>query len=104
MEKLTKDKFTVGGDASVMAGPVGRTAEAQTDALMKAEILAYSRSHGIFAGISLDGATLRPDNDDNAKIYGHPVSQEELLHGHVPPTADAKPLFEEINRWAPYKK
>lgn len=104
MEKLTKDKFTVGGDASVMAGPVGRTAEAQTDALMKAEILAYSRSHGIFAGISLDGATLRPDNDDNAKIYGHPVTQEELLHGRVPAPADARPLFDEINRWAPYKK
>jgi len=104
MEKLTRDKFTVGGDASVMAGPVGRTAEAQTDALMKAEILAYSRSHGVFAGISLDGATLRPDKDDNAKIYGHPVSQEELLHGRVPATADARPLFEEINKWAPYKK
>jgi lipid-binding SYLF domain-containing protein len=104
MEKLAKDKFTVGGDASVMAGPVGRSAQAQTDALMKAEILAYSRSHGIFAGIALDGATLRPDNDDNAKIYGHPVTQEELIHGRVHSTADAKPLFEELNRWAPFKK
>lgn len=104
MEKLSKDKFTVGGDASVMAGPVGRSAQAQTDALLKAEILAYSRSHGVFAGISLDGATLRPDNDDNAKIYGRPVTQEELIHGHEHATADAKPLFDELNRWAPYKK
>src|SRR5580698_5525951 len=83
MERLTKDKFTVGGDASVMAGPVGRSAQAETDAAMKAEILSYSRSHGIFGGISLEGATLRPDNDDNAKIYGGPVSQESILHGNV---------------------
>lgn len=104
MEKLSKDKFTVGGDASVMAGPVGRTAEAQTDAMMKAEILAYSRSHGLFAGVSLDGATLRPDNDDNTKIYGHPVSQEEILNGGARATVNAQPLFDELNHWAPFKK
>src|ERR1700719_3552239 len=65
MEKLMKDKFTLGADASVMAGPVGRSAEAATDAAMHADILAYSRSRGIFAGISLEGATLRPDNEEN---------------------------------------
>jgi SH3 domain-containing YSC84-like protein 1 len=103
MNRLTKDKFTVGGDASVMAGPVGRSADAKTDAYLKAEILAYSRSHGIFAGVSLEGATLRPDNDDNAKIYGSPVSQESILHGHVKATPEAKALFEELNKWAAYK-
>jgi SH3 domain-containing YSC84-like protein 1 len=104
MNKLMKDKFTVGGDASVMAGPVGRSAEAKTDALMKAEILAYSRSHGIFAGISLEGATLRADDDDNAKIYGKDVTQEAILHGHVRSTGAAQPLFAELNHWAPYKE
>src|ERR1051326_9302575 len=69
-QKLMSDKFTVGADASVMAGPVGRTGEAQTDAMAHAEILSYSRARGVFAGISLEGATLRPDSDDNAALYG----------------------------------
>ena len=63
MKHLTSDKFTLGGDASVAAGPLGRTASAETDAEMHAEILAYSRARGLFAGLSLEGATLRPDND-----------------------------------------
>jgi lipid-binding SYLF domain-containing protein len=104
MNRLMKDKFTIGGDASVMAGPLGRSADARTDALMKAEILAYSRSRGVFGGISLEGATLRPDNDDNAKIYGRPVTQDAILHGHIKPTADMTGLFDELNRWAPFKK
>src|SRR5450759_242853 len=65
-DKLMQDKFTFGGDASAMAGPVGRSAEAQTDAKMHAEILSYSRARGVFAGISLDGSTLRPDREDNS--------------------------------------
>jgi lipid-binding SYLF domain-containing protein len=104
MDKLLRDKFTVGGDATVMAGPVGRSADAATDAAMKAEILAYSRSHGLFAGVSLEGATLRPDNSDNAKIYGHPVKQEHILTGHEPMTPSSRPLVEELERWAPNKK
>jgi lipid-binding SYLF domain-containing protein len=104
MNRLMKDKFTVGGDASVMAGPVGRSAEARTDALMKAEILAWSRSRGVFAGISLEGATLRPDNDDNAKIYDRPVTQEEILRGRVRPRTEMTRLYSELNRWAPYRK
>jgi lipid-binding SYLF domain-containing protein len=104
MNRLMKDKFTVGGDASVVAGPVGRSAQAQTDAAMKAEILAYSRAHGIFAGISLEGATLRPDNDDNAKIYGSSVSQESILRGNVKATPAARELFKELDEWAPYKE
>jgi len=82
-EKLMKDKFTFGGDASAMAGPVGRSTTAETDAVMKAEILSWSRSRGVFAGVSLEGATLRPDNDDNTKVYGHPVTQREILDGHI---------------------
>jgi lipid-binding SYLF domain-containing protein len=104
MEKLMRDKFTIGGDASVMAGPVGRSAEARTDAMMSAEILAWSRSRGVFGGISLEGATLRPDNDDNAKIYHQPVTQRELINGKIPPPASASALFDELNRWAPYKR
>jgi lipid-binding SYLF domain-containing protein len=104
MNRLMKDKFTVGGDASVMAGPVGRSAQAETDAAMKAEILAYSRAHGVFAGISLEGATLRPDNDDNAKIYGAGVTQESILRGNVKATPAARELFSELDHWAPYKE
>src|ERR1035438_4108062 len=70
MEKLLSDQFTLGGDATIAAGPVGRDATAQTDAMMTAEILAWSRSRGLFAGISLQGATLRQDLDDNEKLYG----------------------------------
>jgi lipid-binding SYLF domain-containing protein len=102
-EKLMSDKFTVGGDASAMAGPVGRSTTAQTDAMMKAEILSWSRSRGVFAGVSLEGATLRPDNEDNAKVYGHAVSQREVLEGRVPAPHAATQLFEELNRWAPFK-
>ena len=103
MNKLDQDKFTVGGDASVMAGPVGRTANAETDAQLHAEILAYSRSRGVFAGVSLQGATLRPDKEDNENIYGEHVTQTELLHGRMMPTAEARVLFAELNKWAPYK-
>jgi lipid-binding SYLF domain-containing protein len=97
-EKLLRDRFTVGGDASAMAGPVGRSAAAATDARMHAEILSYSRSHGVFAGITLNGATLRPDNDDNREIYGHAVTQEDLLHGKIRPTSNAMDLLLELNR------
>jgi lipid-binding SYLF domain-containing protein len=104
VEDLLKDKFTLGGDASAMAGPVGRTAQAQTDALMRAEILAYSRSHGIFAGVSLEGATLRPDNDDNREIYGRDVTPREILSGHVRRPAVARPLYTELNGYARAKR
>jgi lipid-binding SYLF domain-containing protein len=97
--KLTRDKFTIGGDATVMAGPLGRSAEAETDATMAAEILAYSRSRGIFGGVSLEGATLRPDNDDDAKIYGHPVTVHEILHGRVTPPSAASALYSELSRF-----
>jgi lipid-binding SYLF domain-containing protein len=99
MNRLMEDKFTLGGDASVMAGPVGRSAQAQTDAMMHAEILAWSRARGVFAGISLDGATMRPDKDDNRALYGRDVTPQEILHGPVTPTAGADQLFAELNHY-----
>jgi lipid-binding SYLF domain-containing protein len=98
-DKLMKDKFTVGADASGMAGPVGRTAEAETDAMMRAEILSWSRSRGIFAGVTLDGSTLRPDNEDNEEIYGHHVTQREILTGAVQPPPAAQPLYAALNHY-----
>jgi lipid-binding SYLF domain-containing protein len=101
IDKLMKDKFTVGADVSAMAGPVGRSANAETDAMMHAEILAYSRARGVFAGASLEGATLRPDQDDNRALYGHAVTQAEILRGETKPPAAARPLYIELNRYAP---
>lgn len=99
--RLMKDKFTIGGDAAAMIGPLGRDAQAQTDALMRAEIVSWSRSRGVFAGVSLDGASLRADNDDNEALYGYRVTQQEVLHGRVPPPESAGRLYDELNRYAP---
>jgi lipid-binding SYLF domain-containing protein len=77
--KLLESKFTLGGDASVAAGPVGRSSSAQTDAQMHAEILSWSRAQGLFAGISLEGATLRSDVDDNAKLYGKRLDSRQIV-------------------------
>jgi lipid-binding SYLF domain-containing protein len=81
VEKLLSSKFTLGADASVAAGPVGRATSANTDLQMHAEILSYSRARGVFAGISLDGATLRPDDDTNAELYGKEVTNREIVTG-----------------------
>ena len=90
VDRLLGDKFTLGGEAAVAAGPVGGTASANTDALMTAEILCYSRSKGLFAGLSLEGATLRPDGAENKKLYGHEVSNREVLSGKVLPPKGAR--------------
>ena len=90
IEHLFKDEFTLGGEVSVAAGPKGRTAEAGTDVAFQAEILSYSRSQGLFAGVSLEGASLRPDNDANEVVYGRRIAAREiLLEGGVavPPAA-----------------
>jgi len=84
---LGNTKFTLGADASVAAGPVGRDAKAATDAGMKAEVLSYSRSRGAFAGISLSGATLRPDMDENAGLYGKRLNTKEVIDTQKPPAA-----------------
>ena len=82
-DRLLSSKFTLGGEGEVAAGPVGRSATAQTDAKMTAEILSWSRSRGIFAGISLAGATLRQDLDDNAALYGKKLENQDIVKGSV---------------------
>jgi SH3 domain-containing YSC84-like protein 1 len=79
---ILSSKIKLGGDASAAAGPKGRDASASTDAWLRAEILSYSRSRGLFAGISLEGSTLRPDNKANARIYGHKISARAILLGN----------------------
>ena len=99
---ILSSKVKLGGDASVSAGPVGRTASAETDVAMRAEILSYSRSRGAFAGISLSGSTVRPDNDANERIYGKKISAKSIvLGGAVTPTADAKQLLAVLTKHSP---
>jgi SH3 domain-containing YSC84-like protein 1 len=100
MNQLLKDKFTLGADASVAAGPVGRTANAKTDVKLDAEILAYSRSKGLFAGVALNGATLRPDRDEDARLYGKDVTNTKILSGKVAAPAAAHPLITELDRYS----
>ena len=97
MKHLLSDKFTLGADATVSAGPVGRDAQAETDAELHAEMLSYSRSRGIFAGVSVSGATLRPDNDTDRDLYGHAVTNREILTGDVKAPADARKLDTVLN-------
>jgi lipid-binding SYLF domain-containing protein len=99
MEKLASDKFTVGADASVAAGPVGRTAAADTDASLHAEILSYSRAHGVFAGVSLDGTVVSKDGGEDRKLYGHDVSNHAILAGEVPPPDTAGVLTSLLNEY-----
>ncbi|MBI2820116.1 MAG: carboxypeptidase regulatory-like domain-containing protein [Acidobacteria bacterium] len=95
VEKLLQDKFTLGADATVAGGPVGRSASAATDAQLTAQILSYSRSKGLFAGVALEGAVLRPSNDGNKDLYGREVSAKEILiAGTVPAPAAADPLIQ----------
>jgi SH3 domain-containing YSC84-like protein 1 len=100
MKKLLQDKFTLGGDASVAGGPLGRDLSAETDVQMRAEILSYSRSRGLFAGLSLSGATLRPDADDNTALYGPTVSPQQILSGEVKTPAAAAPLEHRLDKYA----
>lgn len=96
--RLMRNEFTLGADAGVMAGPVGRSAQAGTDAKMTAGILAWSRSRGLFAGIALDGATLRSDDKDNEAIYAKHVTHEDILTGKVAPPSAAQPLYDALNK------
>ena len=102
-KKLLQSKFTVGGDASAAAGPVGRTSSAATDAQMHAEILTYSRARGLFAGISLEGATLRPDDDWNKELYGREISNKDIVLGNTRPPASASRLLGAINKYSSRK-
>jgi lipid-binding SYLF domain-containing protein len=100
MQKLLGDKFTLGADASVAAGPVGRTADASTDVRMDAEILAWSRAKGLFAGIALKGATLRNDLDVNFELYGRKMDNKEVLSGAVEPPATSLALRQALDKYS----
>jgi len=99
VSRLLADKFSLGGDASVAAGPVGRDAAADTDVSMQAEILTYARTHGVFAGASLQGAVVHAEHDDDKDMYGT-ASRERILHGEVPQPAEAQPLIGELDQYS----
>jgi lipid-binding SYLF domain-containing protein len=100
MQKLLSDKFTLGGEAAAAAGPVGRNTSANTDVLMTAEILSWSRSRGVFAGISLEGATLRQDEDENAALYGKPLTNKEILTGMAKRPTTAGTFLAQLQRFS----
>ena len=100
MKRLVADKFTLGGEAAAAAGPVGRETSANTDVLMTAEILTWSRSRGIFAGISLEGATIRPDSSENEKLYGKRVTNKEIIIGSIRAPRSAHALTSALNQYA----
>ena len=102
-ERLLSSRFTLGGDATAAAGPVGRSATAQTDAYMTAEILTYSRARGLFAGISLSGATLRQDVDTNKAIYGRTLQNKEIVQTGIAPPAAAKEFLDALNKYSSRK-
>ena len=99
-DKLLSSKFTLGAEGSVAAGPVGRTVTAQTDVQMHADILSWSRSQGLFAGVALEGATLRQDLDDNATLYGTKLENREIVTKGVRAPAAAAKLIELLNRYS----
>src|SRR6267143_6311878 len=99
---ILASKVKLGGDASVAAGPVGRDASADTDATLRAEILSYSRARGLFAGVSLEGSTIRPDNGDNQHVYGKKVSAKDIvLSGKVAVPPAAEPLISTLDAKTP---
>ena len=99
-QKLLESEFTLGAEGSVAAGPVGRTTTAQTDAQMHADILSWSRSQGLFAGVALEGATLRQDLDDNAALYGKKLENSAIVTTGVRPPQAARKLLDLLNRYS----
>ncbi|WP_035957740.1 lipid-binding SYLF domain-containing protein [Bryobacter aggregatus] len=100
-QRLLSSQFKLGGEASVAAGPVGRTSSAQTDAYLTAEILSYSRSRGVFAGISLEGSTLRQDLDVNKELYGKTMTNKEIISENPKPPAAAGVMIADLNKYSP---
>jgi lipid-binding SYLF domain-containing protein len=99
---ILTSKVKLGADANAAAGPKGRDAAAATDATMRAEVLSYSRSRGLFAGVSLEGSTLRPDNEANERLYGKKISARDVvLHGTVPAPAAAQELLSVLQKHSP---
>jgi lipid-binding SYLF domain-containing protein len=104
-QSMLKSKVKLGGDVSAAAGPVGRTASAESDVTLRAEILSYSRARGLFGGISLSGSTLRADNGANKNLYGKEISAQEIVFkGSVPPPESAKALLETLQKTSPVNK
>lgn len=103
-DKLLSSKFTLGAEGSVAAGPVGRTAAAQTDAQLRADILSWSRSRGLFAGIALQGATLREDLSDNASLYGRKVENRAIVTGGMQAPKEAAALMALLNQYSAREK
>jgi len=99
VDRLLSNQFTVGADAAVAAGPIGRQASAQTDATMRAEMLAYSHARGVFAGLALQGATLREDSDENKELYGTKVSNREIVTGKQPAPPAAMGLMQALGKY-----
>jgi lipid-binding SYLF domain-containing protein len=99
VERLLSNRFTLGADASVAAGPVGRAAAAQTDAAMTAEILSWSRSRGMFAGVALEGATLRGDADANLDLYGQRLDTRQILTEDRPVPPAAQTLIGRLSKY-----
>ena len=102
---ILKSKVKLGADASAAAGPKGRNAAAETDVTMRAEVLTYSRARGLFAGVSLAGSTVRPDNEANTRVYGRPLTAEAIIFkgaAAVPPSA--QPLIAYLNQKSPKHK
>jgi lipid-binding SYLF domain-containing protein len=104
MEKLLKSKFTLGGEASIAGGPVGRESQAMTDAMLHAEILSWSRSKGVFGGLSLQGSTLREDEDANNSLYAKGTKNEAILNGKVPTTKAGQPFVDTLTKYSPKQK
>jgi len=103
VDRLLSNQFKLGGEASVAAGPVGRTSSAATDLLLTAEMLSYSRSRGVFAGISLEGSTLRQDLDANKELYGKTMTNKEIIEGNPKPPAAASELLSALSKYSPRK-
>jgi SH3 domain-containing YSC84-like protein 1 len=103
VKRLSQNKFTLGADAAVAAGPVGRQASADTDVMMTAEILTWSRSRGVFAGISLQGATLRPDNKVNTELYKQARGIKEIVHSGLETPESGRKLLELLNKYSSRK-
>jgi lipid-binding SYLF domain-containing protein len=99
LDRLLTNNFKVGADAAVAAGPVGREATAQTDITMRAEMLAWSRSRGVFAGISLQGSTLRDDGGENKELYGREIDNREVVTGKIPVPKNAESLVKALSKF-----
>ena len=102
---ILSSQVKLGADLSAAAGPKGRSAAASTDIALRVEILSYSRARGLFAGISLEGSTLRPDNDGNERLYGKGISgQDIVINSKIPPPDSAKSLLSTLNKTSPKNK